>query len=339
MRSLPVTGSLSKHPAPVTNATPFAKTLNDYGYARLSACGIETLQINVGKLCNQTCHHCHVDAGPHRTEVMSRATMDAILSVLRNCPAIHAVDITGGAPEMNPDFDYLVTQCRTLGRHVIDRCNLTVFFVRGKDYLPKFLADHQVEIIASLPCYSQDNVDEQRGKGVFDRSIAALRQLNQLGYGVEGSGLVLNLVYNPLGPKLPPAQADLEADYKQELARQFGLSFNHLYTITNMPISRFLDSLQEAHQYEQYMELLINSFNPAAIEGLMCRKLLSVAWDGRLYDCDFNQMLDLPLKSHLPQSITNFDLPALAHRPIATAEHCYSCTAGAGSSCGGMLTE
>ena len=318
--------------------TAFDETLAEHSHAALRALRIDTLQINVGKLCNQTCTHCHVDAGPTRTEIMTRETAEAVMGVVRRYPELRTVDITGGAPEMNPHFEYLVEQCRALGRHVIDRCNLTVFFVRGKQHLPQFLADHQVEVIASLPCYLEENVDQQRGKGVYGRSIEALQQLNALGYGQEGSGLILNLVYNPLGPKLPPPQADLEADYRDELAKRFGIRFNRLYTITNMPISRFLDDLHRSGQYETYMERLITSFNPASVDGLMCRNLISVNWDGRLSDCDFNQMLDLPVDGAAPQTIREFDLALLARRRVVTGMHCYGCTAGAGSSCGGAIS-
>ena len=316
---------------------PFDKTLAERGHAPLQALRVDTLQVNVGKLCNQTCTHCHVDAGPTRTESMTRETVDAVLDVVRRHPELRTVDVTGGAPEMNPHFEYLVTQCRAMGRCVMDRCNLTVFFVRDKQHLPKFLADHQVEVIASLPCYLEENVDQQRGKGVYGRSIEALRLLNSLGYGLEGTGLVLNLVYNPLGPTLPPPQADLEADYRDELAKRFGIRFNRLYTITNMPISRFLDDLHRAGRYEAYMEQLIASFNPASVDGLMCRSLISVNWDGRLSDCDFNQMLDVPVEGLAPQTIHEFDLALLARRQVVTGMHCYGCTAGAGSSCGGVI--
>ena len=316
----------------------FDVTLEKRGHPDLRVLRIDTLQVNVGKLCNQTCTHCHVDAGPTRTEIMTRETADAVLDVVRRYPELHTMDITGGAPEMNPHFEYLVERCRALGRHVIDRCNLTVFFVRDKQHLPKFLADHRVEVVASLPCYLEENVDQQRGKGVYGRSIEALRQLNALGYGQEGSGLILNLVYNPLGPKLPPPQAALETDYRGELAKRFGIRFNRLYTITNMPISRFLDDLHRSGQYEAYMEKLITSFNPSSVDGLMCRNLISVNWDGRLSDCDFNQMLDLPVDGAAPQTIREFDLALLARRRVVTGMHCYGCTAGAGSSCGGAIT-
>lgn len=316
----------------------FRQTLADHGIQPLEAKGIHTLQVNIGKLCNQTCSHCHVDAGPTRTENMTRETIEAVLAVIRQNPGITTIDITGGAPEMNPHFEYLVAECRALGHKVIDRCNLTVFFVKGKSHIPQFLAEHQVEIVASLPCYSEANVDQQRGKGVFDRSMTALQQLNQLGYGKEGTGLILNLVYNPLGPKLPPDQSELEIDFKHELRTRFGIEFNQLFTITNMPISRFLDDLRTTGQLDEYMALLINSFNPASTETVMCRTLLSVGWDGRLYDCDFHQMLDIPLSDRMPQTIHEFDHQSLAHRPIIMAQHCFGCTAGAGSSCSGALT-
>ncbi len=315
----------------------FDATLTEHGHETLRALRIDTLQVNVGKLCNQACSHCHVDAGPTRTEIMTRETVEAVLDAVRRYPELRTVDITGGAPEMNPHFECLVEQCRLMGRRVIDRCNLTVFFVRDKQHLPKFLADHQVEVIASLPCYLEENVDQQRGKGVYGRSIEALQLLNALGYGQEGSGLMLNLVYNPLGPELPPPQAELEADYREELAKRFGIRFNSLYTITNMPISRFLDDLHRSGQYEAYMEKLIASFNPASVDGLMCRNLISVNWDGRLSDCDFNQMLDLPVEGAAPQTIHEFDLARLARRRVVTGVHCYGCTAGAGSSCGGAI--
>ncbi len=323
---------------PASPDVSFRQKLSDHGIPPLEARGVQTLQVNIGKLCNQTCSHCHVDAGPTRTENMTLETIEAVLAVIRQNPGITTIDITGGAPEMNPHFEYLVAECRALGRKVIDRCNLTVFFVKGKSHVPQFLAEQQVEIVASLPCHSEDNVDQQRGKGVFDRSLAALQQLNQLGYGKDGTGLILNLVYNPLGPKLPPDQRELEIDFKHELRTRFGIEFNQLLTITNMPISRFLDDLRTTGQFDEYMALLINSFNPASAETVMCRTLLSVGWDGRLYDCDFHQMLDISLSDGLPQTIHEFDFRSLAHRPIIMAQHCFGCTAGAGSSCSGALT-
>ena len=320
----------------LTGSVP--QTPTAHGFPPLRARRIHTLQVNLGKLCNQTCQHCHVDAGPSRTEIMTRETMDTILAVLRRHPEMTTVDMTGGAPEMNPHFEYLVSECRALGRTVIDRCNLTVFFVKGKTHLPEFLAEHRVEIIASLPCYLEENVDQQRGKGVFSRSLIALQQLNALGYGTEGGDLVLHLVYNPVGPHLPPDQNALEAAYKDELLSRFGIRFNRLYSITNMPINRFLDDLHAQGKYEQYLNLLIENFNQDSVEHVMCRSLISVGWDGRLYDCDFNQMLDLPVERHLPQTIADFDFETLPTRSIVIGQHCYGCTAGAGSSCNGSLS-
>jgi radical SAM/Cys-rich protein len=314
----------------------FEEKLVQIGQWPLKAAEVETLQVNVGKLCNQTCRHCHVDAGPTRTEIMPHEIAELVVSVLRRYD-IKTVDITGGAPELNPNFEYLVTEARALGRHVIDRCNLTVFFVEGKQYLPEFLRDHRVEITASLPCYLEKNVEAQRGKGVYAKSIEALQWLNRLGYGQPGSGLILNLVYNPIGPSLPPPQPQLEADYRKQLGENYGVVFNHLYTLTNMPISRFLLDLTRHGNYERYMELLLEKFNPATMEGLMCRSLVSVGWDGTLYDCDFNQMLDLPVNHGLPSHIRDFDAFLLARREIRTGSHCFGCTAGSGSSCMGSL--
>lgn len=323
-----------------TRATPsFQGVLDLHHEFPLRANAIHTLQINVGKVCNQTCHHCHVDAGPHRTEQMTKLTMDQILAVLDGAPQISTVDITGGAPEMNPHFEYLLAECRKRNRHVIDRCNLTVFFVKGKEHLPQFLADHQVEIIASLPCYQEENVDHQRGKGVFDRSIRALKILNQLGYGKADTKLILNLVFNPLGPNLPPDQSELERKYKKKLAEEYGIQFNRLFTITNMPISRFLKDLEETDHLESYYDLLVRNFNRTTLEGLMCRSLISIGWDGRLYDCDFNQMLDLPLQGKASPTLKDFDLLGLSQRSITVGAHCFGCTAGSGSSCGGAITE
>ena len=314
----------------------FEEKLVQIGQWPLKAAGVETLQVNVGKLCNQTCRHCHVDAGPTRTEIMPREIADLVVSVLRRYD-IKTVDITGGAPELNPNFDYLVTEARALGRHVIDRCNLTVFFVEGKQSLPEFLREHQVEITASLPCYLEKNVEAQRGKGVYGKSIEALQWLNRLGYGQPDTGLILNLVYNPIGPSLPPPQPQLEADYRKQLGENYGIVFNHLYTLTNMPISRFLLDLTRHGNYERYMELLLERFNPDTVDGLMCRSLVSVGWDGTLYDCDFNQMLEMPVNHGLPSHIRDFDAFLLARREIRTGAHCFGCTAGSGSSCMGSL--
>lgn len=315
---------------------PFEAKMESHGLAPLRSESIDTLQVNVGKMCNQTCRHCHVDAGPHRTEIMTRATMDAVLGVVER-HRIRTVDITGGAPEVNPHFEYFVERLTRLGVHIIDRSNLTVFFSDGKEHIPGFLRDHKVEVIASLPYYLEQNVDAQRGRGVFEASIRALRLLNELGYGIEDSGLVLNLVYNPTGAFLPPPQEEIEAEYRRELDRRFGIRFNRLYTITNMPINRFLSYLEHSGNYERYMRRLIDGFNPAAAGNVMCRNLVSVGWDGRLYDCDFNQMLEMPLDESVPRTIFDFDLKTLSERPICTGDHCYGCTAGAGSSCGGAV--
>jgi radical SAM/Cys-rich protein len=312
----------------------FATVLQEQGL-ELRRAPVRVLQVNVGKLCNQACQHCHVDAGPKRTEIMARETIEEVLAAIRRCE-ITMVDITGGAPELNPHFEYLVTEARALGCHVMDRCNLTVFFVPGREHLPEFLAAQGVEVIASLPCYLQENVDLQRGRGVFEQSIAALRRLNSLGYGREASGLVLNLVYNPIGAYLPPPQAELEADYRRELRARYDTQFNHLYTLTNMPISRFAHFLQRTGQHEAYMELLIHAFNPAAVAGLMCRDTVSIGWDGRLYDCDFNQMLELPMAAP-DRHIRELSVAGLEGAAIALGDHCFGCTAGAGSSCGGAL--
>jgi radical SAM/Cys-rich protein len=319
---------------------PFAGTLKEHGLGPLRSEGISVLQINVGKLCNQSCRHCHVDAGPDRREVMGHDTMRACLDLAARA-RVPTIDITGGAPELNPHFRWLVAEARGIGAHVIDRCNLTVLLTSGQQDLPEFLSGHRVEVVASLPCYQAENTDAQRGEGVYARSIEALRRLNQVGYGRPGTGLTLTLVYNPVGPALPPSQADLEAAYRRELAARHGIEFTRLFTITNMPISRFLDDLVRAGRFEQYMEKLISAFNPAAVPGVMCRTTLSVGWDGHLYDCDFNQMLELPLVPTLPRAIHDlgpgFDLAPLLRRPITTHQHCYGCTAGAGSSCQGAI--
>ena len=303
---------------------------------------LDTVQINLGKLCNQACLHCHVDAGPHRTEIMGRATADLALAFTRAAQAA-TVDLTGGAPELNPSFRALVEVNRRDGRRVIDRCNLTVLFEPGQHDLAEFLAAHRVEIIASLPCYSEENVTAQRGGGVYAKSIQALRKLNALGYGRDGSGLTLNLIYNPVGPNLPPPQPALEADYKRELGTRFGIVFNRLYTLTNMPIARFAHALQRDGKLDAYLHLLARAFNPATLDGLMCRRMVSVSWDGYLYDCDFNQMLDLRLGNGAPLRLGAYDPAVLAarlvNRPIRIDTHCYGCTAGAGSSCGGALAK
>jgi radical SAM/Cys-rich protein len=316
--------------------TAFQNKLKDHGL-ELRRTETEILQVNIGRLCNQACHHCHVEAGPKRTENMNEKTIDRVIELLSNSQTIHTVDITGGAPELNSYFRKLVMAARSLDKKIIDRCNLTVLFEPGQEETSYFLRDHQVHIVASLPCYSKDNVEMQRGRGVFDQSIKALMLLNSLGYGKQGSKLNLDLVYNPTGASLPPSQDKLEAKYKLELKEYFGIEFNHLFTITNMPIKRFLNDLERSGKLESYMDLLANSFNPRAAEGVMCRNLVSVAWNGELFDCDFNQMLELPLGRGRQTiwDISSFDV--LKNDSITFANHCYACTAGAGSSCGGAL--
>lgn len=315
---------------------PFAQTLTDQGL-KVDRTPIEILQINIGRLCNQACHHCHVEAGPKRTENMEGKTVDRVIELLEQSETIHTIDITGGAPELNPHFRRLVEAARRNGKEVLDRCNLTVLFEPGQEETALFLKEHGVRVIASLPCYSRDNVEKQRGRGVFDKSIEALKLLNGLGYGKKESGLVLDLVYNPTGPFLPPSQEKLQIDYKAELKELFGIEFNHLFTITNMPIKRFLHDLEKSGKLSAYMELLANSFNPGAALGVMCRNLVSVSWNGEIFDCDFNQMLELPLGAGRMNlwEISSFD--ELNEKPITFANHCYACTAGAGSSCGGAL--
>jgi len=324
--------------ARVRLARSFEDALESAGLLPLQTTGIAVLQINVGKRCNQTCRHCHVDAGPERQEVMPPEVVDACLRVLAQ-EQIPTLDITGGAPELHPEFRRIVREARRLGRRVIDRCNLTITRLPNYRDLPAFLAAHQVEIAASLPYYQANQTDAQRGAGVFEDSIAALRELNSLGYGCPESGLVLDLVVNPVGAFLPPNQAAAEREWKQELSRRYGIVFNHLFTITNMPISRFLEHLEQKGQTDAYLGRLVQAFNPAAAAGVMCRTTLSVGWDGTLYDCDFNQMLELPLEPSLPRTILEFERSALDVRHIALGPHCFGCTAGAGSSCGGAIRK
>lgn len=299
---------------------------------------LQVLQVNMGKYCNQACLHCHVEAGPGRKEIMTRETVEGVLRFLA-ASEIPSVDLTGGAPELNPHFDYLVESCVAMGRHVIDRCNLTVFFEDGKEYLPEFFRQHRVEVFASLPCYTEENVDQQRGDGTFDLSIRALQRLNRLGYGTPGTGLELNLVYNPLGSYLPPSQKTLEDDYRYELEQRSGIVFNQLYCLANMPITRFEKFLKLRGQYEPYLELLENNFNAAALDRVMCRELVSVGWDGSVYDCDFNQMLAMRIgnTNGRPRKIWELSATDLEGQPILVGNHCFACTAGAGSSCGGAL--
>lgn len=317
----------------------FEDKLLAYGKFPLKTTGLEILQVNVGKMCNQICQHCHVDAGPDRKEIMTRETMQHCLQALKNTSTFHTVDITGGAPEMNPNFQWFVEEISKLNKKIIVRSNLTILVSNKKfQTYPEFFAKHKIIVIASLPCYTAENTDKQRGDGVFSKSISALKRLNELGYGKENTGLELHLVYNPIGAYLPPSQEKLQNDYKKILFENFGIVFNNLYTITNMPISRYLDYLFVIGKYESYMETLVNAFNPLAVEGVMCRNTLSVSWDGKLYDCDFNQMLELPVENNSPKHIKDFDAEKLEKRTIVLNQHCYGCTAGAGSSCQGITT-
>jgi radical SAM/Cys-rich protein len=312
--------------------------LAETDFPALTRQSLQTLQVNLGYRCNQSCLHCHVNAGPQRTEAMDEATTQLVLQVLRT-RQVQVLDLTGGAPELNPHFRSLVRQARALGVQVIDRCNLTILSEPGQEDLAEFLAGQGVEVVASLPCYSVGNVDRQRGEGVFDRSIAGLQRLNALGYGREGSGLVLNLVYNPQGPNLPPAQAPLQADYKRELGTHFGIVFNHLFALTNMPIQRFGSTLVSKGSFDSYLQLLKNAYQPQNLATVMCRSQVSVDWQGDLYDCDFNQMLGLraPLHGGVRPHLRDLLVHDAAGTRIRVAKHCYGCTAGQGSSCGGAL--
>lgn len=297
---------------------------------------LQVLQVNLGYICNLACHHCHVEAGPKRKEIMTEEVIDRLISLLNSSTHINTLDLTGGAPEMNPFFRKIVLAARELNLKIIDRCNLTIFFEDGYSDLPNFLKENKVEIIASLPCYSKENVEKQRGLGVFNKSIEALKILNKLGYGNQ-ENLKLDLVYNPGGASLPPSQQKLEQDYKRELKDLFGIEFNQLFTITNMPIKRFLKTLEKLGKYEQYMELLVNHFNPTAAEGVMCRDLISINWKGDIYDCDFNQILELPIPG-LKKTIWDIQsFEELETNPIVFENHCYGCTAGSGSSCTGAI--
>jgi len=306
---------------------------------------IETLQVNVTLKCNQACLHCHVDSSPKRTEQMSKATIDKCLEILQDHHQIKNLDLTGGAPELNPHFDYFVLEAKKLGKHVMVRHNLTVTIdgdpttKESKLYLPKFYADNRVEVISSLPYYQEYFTDKQRGKGVFQKSLDALRMLNSVGYGNGDGNLILDLVYNPVGAFLPASQQTLEADFKKELWEKYKIRFNRLYTITNMPIHRFKEQLERNGGYEEYMEKLVAAFNPDAAKGVMCRSLLSVSHDGKIFDCDFNQMLDLQIISCKPMTVFDFDYDNLISRRIIFGSHCFGCTAGAGSSCGGATAE
>ena len=322
----------------MNRSVEFAEVLAQHGLGSLRRASTVTLQVNVGKRCNQACHHCHVDAGPNRTEIMNDTTAARVIELLARNPRLAVLDVTGGAPEIAGCFRELVAAARGLGRRVIDRHNLTVLFEDGQEDLALFLAGQRAEVVASLPCYGEENVDAQRGAGVFEKSIAALRTLNALGYGRPESPLRLDLVYNPVGAFLPPRQDQLEAEYRERLGERFGITFHHLLTITNMPISRFATQLARTGEAERYMGLLVNHFNPATVPGLMCRDLVSVGWDGRLYDCDFNQMLELPIGAPRAGTIWDVDdLAAIDGAAIATGRHCFGCTAGSGSSCGGTI--
>jgi len=325
--------------APNAHSGDFNAALAARGWDRLQPVNLEIFQINIGKLCNMTCRHCHVDAGPDRGDaIMDRETIDSCLRALDQTTA-HTVDITGGAPELNPHFCYLVDQCVARGKQVIDRCNLTVLLLPKFEDLPQWLADRGVEIVCSLPHYRRRNTDAQRGNGTFDKSIEALRRLNAAGYGQGNPDRRLTLVSNPAGAFLSSGQAAMEREWKTGLRQNYGLSFDRLITLNNMPISRFLEWLEQSGNLQRYLELLVNAFNPATVSGLMCRNTLSVSWDGRLFDCDFNQMLDLEvqLPTGHPRHIRDFNPALLAERQIVTGRHCFGCTAGAGSSCGGVI--
>tara|TARA_R110002072_G_scaffold63882_3_gene158550 strand:+ start:1872 stop:2927 length:1056 start_codon:yes stop_codon:yes gene_type:complete len=316
----------------------FKDKMQEIGQYPLKPTAIEILQVNLGYMCNQVCQHCHVDAGPDRKEIMTKEYMEIILSILREND-IQTLDLTGGAPEMNPEFRWFVSEARkTSVKEIIVRSNLTIIRANKKYYdLPEFFRDNNIHVISSLPFYSKDKTDKQRGDGVFNKSIEALKMLNEVGYGIEGSGFIMDLVYNPNGAYLPADQSMLEADFKRELDKFFGIKFNQLFAITNIPISRFLDYLVASDNYEDYMDTLVSAFNPAAAKGVMCRNTVSVDYDGYMYDCDFNQMLDMKVAPKSSQHIKDFNLDKLNNRAIFVHQHCYGCTAGAGSSCQGVV--
>ena len=325
---------INSHNDRISSLAKFEEKLDDIGLFPLKPTGIEIFQMNVGYMCNMTCKHCHVDAGPDRQEIMTKETFEDCLHALKGTD-IKTVDLTGGAPEMNPHFRWFVEEVSKLGKHVIVRSNLTILTTPKFGDLPEFFKEHKVEVTCSLPFYSKSRTDRQRGKGTYDKSIVALKKLNELGYGKEDSGLLLNLVYNPTGAFLPGDQEQIKQDFKKELSRKHDIEFNDLFTITNLPISRFLNFLLMSGNLEEYMQKLVESFNPAAAEGVMCRNTISIGWDGRLFDCDFNQMLDMETHKDSAQHIKDFDLQVLNNRDIIVNQHCYGCTAGAGSSCGG----
>ena len=312
----------------------FSKKLERQNLFPLKPTQIDIFQINMGKMCNQVCAHCHVDAGPDRKEIMTKETLSECLEAIKNSN-VKTVDLTGGAPEMNPNFRWFVEKVSELDCKILVRCNLTIIVANKKYFdLPEFYKKHNVEVVSSLPSYSEKKTDSQRGSGVFGQSIKALKMLNEVGYGKEGSNLILNLVYNPSGAFLPSGQEGMERQFKRKLKKDFDIEFNNLFAITNLPISRFLDYLVASNNFDEYMEKLVNAYNPVAAEGVMCRDTISVGWDGFLYDCDFNQMLEMKVASKL-QHVRDFDATALEKREIIVNEHCFGCTAGAGSSCGG----
>ncbi len=321
----------------LTNLMPFEDKLKETNLFPLTTIPMEIFQINVGKMCNQVCKHCHVDAGPDRKEIMSRETMQDCINAIQKTN-VYTVDLTGGAPEMNPDFRWFVEELSKLGKKIIVRCNLTIIQANKKYHdLPDFFKKHKIEVISSLPYFSASKTDAQRGEGVFEKSIRALKLLNEVGYGKEGSGLILNLVYNPAGAFLPASQMALEKEFKLKLKSGFDIEFNSLFAITNLPISRFLDYLVSSKNYESYMEKLVAAYNPIAATNVMCRNTISVSWDGFLYDCDFNQMLNLKVATHNSQHVKDFNFDSLSQRNIIVNQHCYGCTAGSGSSCGGSV--
>jgi len=328
---------INSHNEKIKNFDKFEEKLDDIGLLPLKPTGIEIFQINVGYMCNMTCKHCHVDAGPDRKEIMTKETLQYCLDALKGS-GIATVDLTGGAPEMNPHFRWFVSEVSKLGKHIIVRSNLTILDTRKFEDLPQFFADHNVEVTCSLPFYSKRRTDAQRGEGTYDTSMKVLKILNDHGYGKEDTGLLLNLVYNPVGAFLPPDQESLKQEYKERLWNDHGIVFNDLYTITNLPISRYLNFLVMSGNLEEYMEKLITSFNPSAAMGVMCRNTISIGWDGTLYDCDFNQMLKMKTNHGAPDHIKNWNLEKLSNREILVNQHCYGCTAGAGSSCGGAVT-
>ncbi|WP_339700745.1 arsenosugar biosynthesis radical SAM (seleno)protein ArsS [uncultured Roseivirga sp.] len=317
----------------------FEQKIDPIGMMPLKPISVEVFQINVGKMCNQVCKHCHVDAGPDRKEIMTLETMQQCLDALKISKAT-TVDLTGGAPEMNPDFRWFVEEIYKLDKNIIVRCNLTIILANPKYHdLPEFFKKHKVNVVSSLPSFTARRTDAQRGDGVFEKSIKALQMLNEIGYGKEGTGLKLDLVYNPSGAFLPDDQAMLQSEFERKLKENFNIVFNDLYAITNLPVSRFLDYLVNSNNYEEYMNELVNAFNPTAVAGVMCRSMISIGWDGYLYDCDFNQMLEMKLKNDAPDHIRDFNLDKLMAREIMINQHCFGCTAGAGSSCGGTTTK